>query len=142
MAIIKGFVPPVEKPSLDGTTVALICHNIRLLNDPKRFEDNKTAAVELLKDTERLSMLGAHDIGCGDWLVRLRKNALALITVQNLVQLTIENMVEEQNEILRAIQKEHELYLANVEKMRKAWIAENRKERDKERKAQKKGKTS
>ena len=115
---MKDFVPPKETQTLDGRTLgALARYNAKLHTNRDR-QDNISHAKELLKMADRIDIGEARLLGVSDTLVRLRRNILALRMMQDMVEDFIENINSEVNDILQASEKEHEDYLANVERLR------------------------
>ena len=118
----KEFVPPVEKPSLNGDTIADICEYIVSLKKQLHYTSSRNLCVKLQKDIDRLSVREARQLDCGDALEKLKRNALAVTNLLDMLQMVIENTQSNIRDIITARDAEHERYLQYVAKLRKAWV--------------------
>ena len=117
----KEFVSPVEKPSLNGETIADICDYIVSLKKQLHYTSSRNLCVKLQKDIDKLNVREARILDCGDELEKLKRNALAVTNLLDMLQMAIENTQSNIRDIITARDAEHERYLQYVAKLRKAW---------------------
>ena len=117
----KEFVPPVEKPSLTGDTIADICEYIVSLKKQLHYTSSRNLCVKLQKDIDRLSVREARQLDCGDALEKLKRNALAVTNQLDILLMVIENTQSNLRDIITARDAEHAKYLQYVAKLRKVW---------------------
>lgn len=123
----KEFVPPVEKPSLNGETIADICENIVLLKQQIHHAKSRDLCTLMQKDIDSLSVIQARQIDCGDVLEKLKRNALALTNLLDILNMAIDNTQTNIRDIITARDEEHRRYEMYVAKLYKAWRGSNRK---------------
>lgn len=124
----EKFIPPTEIQTLSSREIQRIAEYLMFLRDYRRHKDDRQTAASILETADEIDINNARLIGCDDIVMRLKRNALALCNLQDMVSSCIDSMQSEIRSIIEAQNDEHDRHLAHVEQLHENWRVQRRAE--------------
>lgn len=123
---MNDYVAPKERPSLNDDAINDIRCWAKILDESDENARNRRRASDILDAIESLDRAGALRLECLDTLERVRRNALALVNLQGLCQMCVQSIRDEIWMIAEARIKEHNAYLEECRRNKRAWQEQQR----------------
>lgn len=123
----KRFAPPIEDPSINTDLLADILAYLQEMNVDSDYDRRTIQRIQ--KAADNISVVRASNIGMGDMVVRLRRNAAALQLIRSMYIDCVYAMRSEIRQLFDASQTEHEKYMEKLSKIKETYAKQNHAER-------------
>lgn len=122
----KQFIEPKEMPSIDGAIMSNLSYLAKIMLDTRMLKEQREATGRAMITADKISGYDAENIKASDLVVRLRRNLLAMASLQEMLLQCHDGIRSEINQIQELCDNEHKQYVKMVDKMKKDYQSAER----------------